>query len=128
MIRNLQVIFVMKCNTLVPVVSDLRHTSSSTFFDRNTSFLFSEDLFCLRGCMAFGRMLWNLLTKVSGKSKRWDLRRSTWNVVLLHHLDLEGALDCMHLLTLDPAIRIILVSRLAIDFIIFIIIIRSGFS
>jgi hypothetical protein len=28
--------------------------------------LFSEDLFCLRGCTAFGNMLWNLLTKVSG--------------------------------------------------------------
>ena len=52
--------------TLVPAVSQLRHTSSSTFFDRNTSFLFSEDLFCLRGCTAFGNMLWNLLTKVSG--------------------------------------------------------------
>ena len=52
-------------------------------------------------------------------------------VAVLHHLDLEGALDCVHLLTLDPTIRIILLIlplRLAIDFIIIIVIIRRRLS
>jgi hypothetical protein len=52
-------------------------------------------------------------------------------VAILHHLDLEGALDLVHLLTLDPTIRMILLIlpwRLAIDFIIIIVIIRSGLS
>ena len=65
----------------------------------------------------------------------WDVNggdlQCTRYVAVLHHLDLEGALDWVHLLSLDPTIRIILLIlpwRLAINFIIIIIIIRRGFS
>ena len=62
--------------------------------------------------------------------KGWDLR-STWHVAELHHLDLEWSLHWVHLLSLDSIIMIILVILpwgLAIDFIIFIIIIWRGLS
>ena len=38
-------IFVKVNLTAVPVVSDFIQTSSRTFFERKTNFLFSEDLF-----------------------------------------------------------------------------------
>lgn len=65
----------------------------------------------------------------------WDVNggdlQSIRYVAVLHHLDLEGALDCVHLLTLYTTIWMILLIlpwRLAIDFIIIIIIIRRGLS
>ncbi len=70
--------------------------------------------------------------KWAGSRRRdWGFLRSTGDIAVLHHLDLEGALNLVQLLALDPTIGIILwilACRLAIDFIIINIIIRRGVS